>query len=201
MKGRKPMDFFKDRVITKVDWLIIGISLFLLVMLTLGYFFAASYVGNQIDERNKEIQQLAAEKADLEKKKAEIDKVEKEIEEMREAVASFEGRLPTDKEVPRLLSQFQKIAEMSGIKYHLVKAEPIVEKDLYIQLPYSLKVRGTYPELGEFLRSLEFGDRFIRVDDIKIDEEDEGDSEANFVISTFMFITEDETSTSGVKQS
>jgi len=195
------MDFFKDKVITKIDWLIIGISLFLLVMLTLGYFFAVSYVRNQISQKNEEIQVLVKKKADLEKKRIEIDKIEIEIEEMKKTVAGFEGRLPTDREIPRLLSQFQKTAEGSGVEYQLVKAEPIMEKTLYFQIPFTVKVRGKYPEIGEFLRSLEFGDRFIRVDDIKIDEEDEGDSAASFVISTYMFITKTETSESGETQS
>ena len=195
------MDFFKDRVITKIDWLIIGISLFLLVMLTLGYFFAASYVRNQISQKNEEIQTLVKNKADLERKKIEIDKVEIEIEEMKKTVAGFEGRLPTDKEVPRLLNQFQKIAERSGVEYQLVKAEPLMEKKLFIQIPFTVKVQGKYPEIGEFLRSLEFGDRFIRVDDIRIEEEEKSESAASFVISTYMFISTSETSESGEKES
>jgi Tfp pilus assembly protein PilO len=201
MKGGKPMDFFKDRVITKVDWLIIGVSLFLLVMLTLGYLFAVAYVRNQISEKEDVIAKLTAEKADLESKKAQIDVVEKEIEEMREVVASFEGKLPTDKEVPKLLKQFQKIAELSGVKYFLIKSENIVEQNLYIRIPFTVNVKGKYPEIGEFLQSLEFSDRFIKVDDVMIDEEDEGESEASIEISTFMFITQEETSKSGVEQS
>jgi type IV pilus assembly protein PilO len=201
MKGRRPMDFFKDRVITKIDWLIIGISLFLLVMLTLGYFFAASYLRTQVSQKNEEIQVLVKKRADLENKKLEIDKVEMEIEEMKKTVAGFEGRLPTDKEIPRLLNQFQKTAERSGVKYQLVKAESIMEKELYFQIPFTVKVQGKYPEIGEFLRSLEFGDRFIRVDDIKIEEEEKGDSDASFVISTYMFVTKTEVGESGETRS
>lgn len=195
------MDFFKDRIITKIDWLIIGVSLFLLVMLTLGYFFAMGSVKNEISQLDKEITDKKTELADLQEKKAQIDIIEKEIEEMRRIVASFEGRLPTDKEVPKLLRQFQKIAELSGVKYQLVKTEPIIERDLYITLPYTVKVYGAYPEIGEFLRSLEFGDRYIKVSSIKIEKEEKGDSEASFVISTYMFITKDETGKSGVKES
>jgi len=131
------MDFFKDRIITKVDWLIIGVSLFLLVMLTLGYVFANNYVQNQVAQLDKEIAGKKAELADLRQKEAQIDKIEKEIEEMRKVVASFEGRLPTDKEVPKLLRQFQKIAELSGVKYQLVKTEPLVEKDLNRLMPFA----------------------------------------------------------------
>jgi type IV pilus assembly protein PilO len=191
------MDFFKDRVITKADWLIIGVSLFLLVMLSLGYFFWVGYLNDQVEQKTTEINGLEEEKARREKMQAELNDIEKEIEEIRNKVASFEDKLPTGKEIPRLLDQFQEIAELSGVKYQLVKADNTMEKDLYVRIPFTVKVLGAYPQIGEFLRSLEFGDRFITVEEIKIGSEEKGESEANFIISTFMFIEKLETEKAG----
>jgi hypothetical protein len=55
--------------------------------------------------------------------------------------------------------------------------------------------------MGEFLRSLEFGDRFIKVEDVNIGPEEEGISEAKFTISTYMFVSNEVLSQSGGTQS
>lgn len=195
------MDFFKNRVITKADWIIVGVSLFLLVLVTLGYFAAASIVKGQIKTVAASVSKTHSELNEARAIAAKKDGLLKEIEKVREKISSFEDRLPTEKEVPKLLRQFQRIAELSGVKYQLITAQPIDEKELYVRLPYQVRVKGAYPEIGEFLRSLEFGSRFIKVENIDIGPEDKGSSEANFTISTYMFVSKEKESESGVTHS
>lgn len=195
------MNFFKDRTVTKVDWIIIGSALFLLVLVTLVYFVALSLVQDQVAQVQA---QVAAKQTEVDEARAVAAKREgllAEIEQVRDKITRFEDRLPTDKEVPRLLNQFQQIAELSGLKYQLITAEPIDEKELYVRIPFKVKVQGTYPVIGDFLRSLEFGRRFIKVEDLNIGPEKKGTSEANFIISTYMFVNKEKASESGVTQS
>ncbi len=124
-----------------------------------------------------------------------------DLQEVRQRITSFEGRLPTEKEVPKLLNQFQKIAEDSGVRYRSITAEPIEEKDLFVRIPFKVEVEGAYPQIGEFLRSLEFGGRFIKVDRIDIGPEKNSRNEASFTISTYMFVNADVLSQSGGAQS
>jgi Tfp pilus assembly protein PilO len=70
-----------------------------------------------------------------------------------------------------------------------------------VRIPFKVRVKGAYPEIGEFLRSLEFGSRFIKVEDLDIGPENKGASEASFVISTYMFVSKSKQSESGVTQS
>ncbi len=195
------MDFFKNRVITKTDWIIIGVSLFLLVLVTLVYFVALSFAKGQMNQVQAKITAKQAELNEARVIASRKDGLVKEIEQVKEKISSFEDKLPTDKEVPRLLRQFQKIAELSGVKYQSITAEPIDEKELYVRLPYRVSVKGAYPQIGEFLRSLEFGSRFIKVEDLDIGPEDKGESEANFIISTYMFVSKEKGSEGGVTQS
>jgi len=195
------MNFFKDRTITKGDWIIIGSALFLLVLVTLVYFVAISLVRGQVDELRAKV---AVEQGKVDEARAVAarkDGLLAEIKMVREKIINFEDQLPTEKEVPRLLNQFQQIAELSGLKYQMITAEPIDEKELYVRIPFKVKVDGTYPVIGEFLRSLEFGNRFIKVEDLNIGPEKKGTSEANFIISTYMFVHKEKTGESGVTQS
>ena len=194
------MDFFKDRVITKADWIIIGVSLFLLVIISLVYFLAVSFVKEQANQVGVEIASTQAQLNETRAIAARKDGLLKELREVREKIASFEGKLPTEKEVPRLLNQFQQIAERSGVKYRSITSEPIDEQDLYMRIPFKVRVEGAYPEIGQFLRSLEFGDRFIKVENIEIGPEKTGHSEANFIVSTYMFVSKDVASKTGGTQ-
>ncbi|RJP17968.1 MAG: hypothetical protein C4520_15285 [Candidatus Abyssobacteria bacterium SURF_5] len=195
------MNFFKDRTVTKLDWIIIGSSLFLLVLITLLYFVVKSFVGEQIEQLHVQITAKQQEVTEARAVAARKDGLLAEIDQVREKIVRFEEKLPTDKEIPRLLNQFQQIAELSGVKYQLINAEPIDEKDLYVRIPFKVKIEGTYPVIGEFLRSLEFGNRFIKIEDLDIGPQQKGASEANFVVSTYMFVNKEKTSESGVTQS
>lgn len=195
------MSFFKNRTMTRGDWVIIGGVLFVLVLFTLVYFVATNVLRTQIDDVQAQINKKMAEVKDAQAIAARRDELVAELAQVRRKISRFEDKLPTEKEVPKLLSQFQQIAELSGVKYQSITAQPVDEKELYVRLPFKVKVAGPYPVIGEFLRSLEFGNRFIKVEDVVIGPEKKGESEANFVICTFMFINRETTSESGVKQS
>jgi len=196
------MNPFKNRVITKVDWVILGVSLFLLVIISLVYFLAVSFMGEQMKQMNEQVAEAQTKLSETRAFAARKDGLMEDLREVRKKIASFEGKLPTEKEVPRLLNQFQRIAEDSGVKYKSIKAEPIEQKDLYVRIPFKVKMYGKYPEIGEFLRSLEFGKRFIKVENLEIGpEEKDARSEANFTITTYMFVSGGVQSQSGGTQS
>ncbi len=195
------MDLFKNTVITKADWIIIGLSVLLLLIVSLGFFVVAGVIDDRIETLNTQITQAQTKLSETRAIAARKEGLERELTEVREKIAAFEGRLPTEKEVPRLLDQFQQIAEESGVKYRLITAEPMDEKDLYVRIPFKVKVDGAYAEVGEFLRSLEFGDRFIKVEKLEIGPEKEGRSETNLMLSTYMFVTKNVLSQTGGAQS
>jgi Tfp pilus assembly protein PilO len=195
------MDLFKDRVITKTDWIIIGLSVFLLVIVSAGGLLIIGMINGGTELVNIQIAEAQTNLAETRAIAAKKEGLLKDLQEVRQRIASFEGRLPTEKEVPKLLNQFQRIAEDSGVRYSSISAEPIEERDLFVRIPFKVKVEGSYPQIGEFLRSLEFGDRFIKVDKIDIGPEENSRNEANFTISTYMFVNNDVLSQSGGAQS
>ncbi len=195
------MSFFKNRALTRADWVIIGAALFVLVLVTLVYFVVVNVVRGQIDGVQAQINAKMTEVQEARAIAAKRDALVIELAQVRKKIARFEDKLPTEKEVPKLLSQFQQIAELSGVKYQSITAQPVDEKELYVRLPFKVRVVGPYPVIGEFLRSLEFGNRFIKIEGVDVGPEKKGESEANFVISTYMFVNRQPVSESGVKQS
>ncbi len=195
------MDLFKNRVITKVDWAIIIGSVVLLAIASGLGLLATSYMGRQIDLSKTMIAEAQTKLSETRAIAARKEGLLEDLQEVRKRIASFEGRLPTEKEVPKLLNQFQRIAEASGVRYTSITAEPIQEKDLFVRIPFKVEIVGAYPQVGQFLRSLEFGDRFIKVDTVDIGPEEGSRNEASFTISTYMFVNKDVVSQSGGAQS
>ncbi len=195
------MDLFQNRVITKTDWIIIGLSAFVLVIALFGGLLIVGMMSGSIDNVNNKIADAQTKLSETRDIAAKKEGLLNDLQEVRQRIASFEGRLPTEKEVPKLLNQFQRIAENSGVRYRSITAEPIEEKDLFVRIPFKVEIEGAYPQIGEFLRSLEFGDRFIKVDRIDIGPEENSRNEASFTISTYMFVNTDVLSQSGGAQS
>lgn len=193
---------FKNRVITKVDWIIIGVSLVLLVLVTVVYFLGIGFLRAEVDQIRTQVVAKEKQLSETRQIAAKKDALEEELREVQERIRRFEETLPTEKEVPQLLTQFQQIAELSGVKYQSITAEPVDEKEIYVRIPFKVRVKGKYPEIGTFLRSLEFGTRFIKVEALDIGPEVKGRSEAKFTICTYMFVNKEEpVDESGVAQS
>ena len=52
-------------------------------------------------------------------------------------------------------------------------------------------MRGRYPQFGEFLKNLEFGERFIKIESLHVHQEKDSVSSATFAISTYTFLEDD----------
>ena len=91
------MDLFKDRVITKGDWIIIGISLFLLVIISALYFVVVGVLNGQMENLNNQIADMQTKLSETRAIAAKKDGLLKDLQEVREEIASFESRLPTEK--------------------------------------------------------------------------------------------------------
>ena len=159
-----------------------------LIIISLGYFVVAGVLDKSLEEMNQQITEAQERLADTRIVAAKKDGLESELVQVKDEIASFEGRLPTEKEVPKLLNQLQRIAGASGVKYKSITAESIAEHDLFVRIPFKMKVEGSFVEIGDFLRRLEFGDRFIKVEKIDIGPEKDGRSETTLAISTYMFV-------------
>jgi Tfp pilus assembly protein PilO len=100
--------------------------------------------------------------------------IESRSEELNEKIAELEKVFPREREVPKLLENFSKIAGVSGVRIigikPVVMAEPAAREEnaIYQAIPIEIIARSGYHELGKFLEKLETGERFIRVKDLAI---------------------------------
>ena len=135
--------------------------------------------------------------AELEKQRQELDKarriagrresLERELALIEAAVRRFEAKLPAREEIPELLSKFRHDAEQTGVRFASIFPLPEQRASHHVRIPYRVEVLCTYPQLCNFLQRLEFGERFVRVDDLSIGPQKDGVSEVAFTISTYIY--------------
>jgi len=184
------MDLFRNTVVTTVDLIICGVALLVLLLGTAIAFAIISSARTEIQGLDQQIASLHSQVTEAKAVAARQDELAVRIARVKDQIRDFEARLPTQREIPRLLDSFQEVASLSGIKYQRIVAEEPVKQPLYVRLPFTINVSGRYPQFGEFLKNLEFGERFIKVEAIHVRPEKDDVSDATFSISTYTFVEE-----------
>lgn len=186
------MDYFRNTTVSTIDMAICG-GLAVLLLIATGVAFAV--VGSsrgKLQVLDQEVTRLTQDLATAKQVAAREDELAEEILGVKDQIKDFEARLPTQREIPKLLDSFQQVASLSGIQYERIVAEQPQEQPLYVKLPFTIKVFGRYPGFGKFLKDLEFGERFIKVEAIQVEQEKSGISKATFTISTYTFLEDEE---------
>jgi len=110
-----------------------------------------------------------------------------EFARIAELVEKFGAKLPTRKQLPRLYREFQVAAGEAGVRVRAIKKQNEVQGQTLVTIPYSFSVSGTYHQLATFMNMLECGDRFMKISELHIGEQENGISKADFKLSTYLF--------------
>ena len=184
------MDLFKGKV-TLQDWIFVGVVLAVAAGLFVVFFFAVYTakrvaIASQVEAYEKITEELvAAQKID-----ANIDALQAEADEMSNLVNLFEQRLPEESEIPKLLRGIERQAGDLGLRVQM-QSEPRRKEGNIEVIPYEVTALGRFHEIMTFINMLERDERYFKISEIDIGEEENGVSEAVFVLSTFRFIQEE----------
>jgi len=123
------------------------------------------------------LRELTAQNADLERANAEV----------RESIAKIEARLPSDKEVDRIVRQVSSLAVEVGLAPPTLKSEPPQPSGSYMEQPLLMATSGDFHAFYEFLIRLEQLPRITRMPAMIIEraEEQDGHMEAGFTLTIY----------------
>ncbi len=120
-----------------------------------------------------------------------IEQLRKEKEKMQRLVDTFEKRLPTTQEIGSLLRTLESFGAEMNLRVALSSMEPKV--DLRKEtIPYRVQAWGNFHQLVGYINKLERYQRYFKISDLVIKEQQEGVSEASFILSTYRFKLEEE---------
>ncbi len=91
-----------------------------------------------------------------------------QMEEMEQTFGTMRRQLPSSTEIPDLLIDITQAGLGRGLEFVLFKPEKEKPVDFYAELPISIKVNGTYHELGQFMSDVAALPRIVTLGDIAI---------------------------------
>ncbi|MEW5802758.1 MAG: type 4a pilus biogenesis protein PilO [bacterium] len=147
----------------------------IVILISLIMLFGAFW--NFVILRPKQVQmnKMTADLAKLQQELQEVQKVCKNYEAFQEEVEKFRQefllaqiQLPTEKEIPSLLTKISDLGSSVGLEFKLFKPQAEVERDFYRQLPIDIRVRGSYHNVAHFFQSISDLDRIVNIEDFTI---------------------------------
>lgn len=185
------IDFLRGTVTVK-DWIFVAVVLVVTVLLSVVFYFLL------LDPQQKTLAEKQAELAEKtgQLRTAQAQASPENIAKLTELAVFAEEldnlineRLPNEREFLRF---FRKLEELSRRHNLTLKFTPGTRRrDAAKGLetwPYDVELTGQTHQILRFINDLEVDERYVRVDDLDIEYQEAGITQANFIVNTFRFI-------------
>jgi type IV pilus assembly protein PilO len=97
-----------------------------------------------------------------------LDAYRQQMEEMSESFNAMISQLPSETEVPGLLEDITAKGVSSGLEFDSIELKQEQKKEFYIQLPISIKSKGTFHDMGAFVGGVASLPRIVTLSDFNI---------------------------------
>lgn len=157
-----------------------------------GYWFAWS---GQLDALNAAKQEeMSLRDTYLNKKRQAInlDAYKQQLKDIERSFGALLKQLPNKSEMDALLTDINQAGLGRGLQFELFK--PGTEKigDFYAELPISVRLTGSYHDLGAFASDIAQLPRIVTLHDIEIAPEKDGTLYMNAIVKTYRYLDDDE---------
>jgi type IV pilus assembly protein PilO len=169
-----------------------GIREVIFVLILLGLLGSTNYFvfaksNKRKAERLADIHTKQSALGNLQQATAGISDLNRKIDELQKAITFFEGKLPQEKEVDKILREVWQMAEANSLQTKTVKTLKAERGPSYSEQPISMSLSGDFNGFYAFLLQLEKLPRITRVTQMnlqKISDRD-GEMQAQMTLSIF----------------
>jgi type IV pilus assembly protein PilO len=102
---------------------------------------------------------------------------------LRLQLDTVRAAVPDDEGADSLVSLLNDVAARTGINVRSLVTEPVVERDLYTEVPFKLRLDGTYYDVVEFFDRLGHGQLIVNVSDLALGSPGHG-GPGSYTVST-----------------
>jgi len=149
-----------------VKGVILGV-LFVLVVVA-GYWFLWSPALDELDQaKNKEIE-LRDVFVDKKRQAINLDAYKQQMIDVEKTFGALLRQLPDKSQMDGLLTDINQAGLTRGLDFELFKPNPEVISEFYAEMPITIKVIGTYNDLGAFATEISKLSRIVTINDITI---------------------------------
>lgn len=164
----------------------------LVAVLFAGYWFAWS---GQLDALNAAKQEeMSLRDTYLSKKRQAINLSEykQQLIDIERSFGALLKQLPNKSEMDALLTDINQAGLGRGLQFELFKPGTETAKDFYAELPISVRLTGSYHDLGAFASDVAQLPRIVTLHDMEIGPDKDGVLYMNATVKTYRYLDEDE---------
>ena len=166
--------------------------LLLLVLVFVSYWFDWQDQITQIDGAKAKEEQLRT--TFLSKKKQAIDlpAYRKQLVDIESQFGALLKQLPGKSEMDALLTDINQAGLGRGLEFDLFKPSPETMRDFYAELPITVRITGSYHDLGRFASDVAQLPRIVTLNNLAITQTKDGVLTLDAVAMTYRYLDEEE---------
>lgn len=160
--------------------------------LVAGWWFVWNDQLAALDSARNEEGSLKQQYVDKKKQAVNLDLYIQQLNEVETSFGALLKQLPNKTEVDTLLVEINQAGLGRGLQFELFKPGAESKKDFYAELPVSLKLTGTYHDLGAFAADIGKLSRIVTLNNIVIGSGKGETLTMDAVAKTFRYLDEEE---------
>lgn len=160
--GRWPL-VFRIGVIVIIFAVVLGLGV---------YWFIIQDKAPQLERVQKEEEELRVTFESKQRKAANYDAYKAQLAQIEQSFGTMLRQLPGETEIPSLIVDISQTGLAAGLQEKLFVPRGEVPKDFYAEKPISIRLAGSYHEIGNFVSGIAALPRIVTLHDINITRED-----------------------------
>ena len=171
----------------------IGSMLILFALLVLGgYWFLWKDQLEELDQSQQKEKTLRAEFLDKKQQAVNLDVYRQQVVEIEQAFGALLRQLPNKSEMEALLTDINQAGLGRGLEFELFKPGQEAVQDFYVQLPITIRVTGSYHDLGRFASDTAQLPRIVTLNNIAITQNPTGNLVMDATAFTYRYLDDEE---------
>ena len=141
---------------------------FVLLTVALSYFVVWSQKQPDLEHAQGEEHSLRDEFTNKHAKAVNLEVYKGQLKDIERSFGALLRQLPGKTEVPNLLVDISQTGLAAGLKESLFQPSAEQKKDFYAELPFKIRLTGSYHQFGEFASGIAALPRIVTLHDIEI---------------------------------
>lgn len=183
---------FKDIGVWPTPFKVVAMALLFGVLLLGGYWFLWKDQIESLDQSRQEEQKLRAEYLEKKKQALNLDLYREQVKEIEQAFGALVRQLPNKSEMDALLTDINQAGLGRGLEFDLFKPGPETQRDFYAELPITVRITGSYHDLGRFASDVAQLPRIVTLNNLAISQTKDGILTLDAVAMTYRYLDEEE---------
>ena len=169
------------------------LAILLLLLLGAAYWFDWKDQMTQIDGEKAREEQLKSTFVDKKKQALDLPAYRKQLEDIEKQFGALLKQLPGKSEMDALLTDINQAGLGRGLQFELFKpAADETMRDFYAELPITIRITGSYHDIGAFASDVGKLSRIVTLNDIALGAGKDGTLVMDAVAKTFRYLDEEE---------